>query len=180
MAGQRQPRGQTDLVDMVAIIDLLLASRGNLAVRQTDDALVQVCAWVAHRRRRVEVRGATRNQLQGQVDRCFPGLAACLSSVLDTKVGRLVVTEFADPARLAHLAIDRFCVFAARRNVIVQVKVAERLVAAAKAALPTAGAVVARVRCWYSIWRCWEPWTPRSPRLPIGCQGCCRPPAIRS
>jgi transposase len=147
VTAQRRVNGsrgvKTDAVDMVAICDLLLAGHGN-PVGRIDDVLVELCAQVAHRRRRVDVRTATKNQLQAQVDRAFPGLAACLSSVTDTKVGRLVVTEFADPARLARLGVERFRAFAARRDVVVQAKTAQRLVTAAKAALPVIGAAAAR------------------------------------
>lgn len=95
-------RRKTDDIDLVAIADLLLAGRG-YEVAVGDEPLVELTAWVAHRRRRVHVRSGLKNQLLGQVDRCFPGLAGCLSDVLATKVGRLVVTDFADPARLATL-----------------------------------------------------------------------------
>jgi hypothetical protein len=64
--------------------------------------------------------------------------------VCDTKVGRLVVTEFADPARLARLGVARFRRFAARRGVRVSTPLAQRLVEAARQALPTADAAVAR------------------------------------
>lgn len=60
--------------------------------------MAELAAWVGHRRRRVEVRRATKQQLLTQTDQCFPGLAAALSSVLGTKVGRLVIEHFADPA----------------------------------------------------------------------------------
>jgi hypothetical protein len=90
------------------------------------------------------VRTATKNQLLGQVDRAFPGLGGCLSSLLDTKVGRLVLDEFADPVRLARLGPSRFRAVAARRGLIVQAKVAQRLVAAARQLLPTDQALGAR------------------------------------
>jgi transposase len=146
---QRRARGQrgvkTDPVDLVAISDLLLAGHGVARDRVgVDQAMVELAALVAHRARRVEVRTATKNQLLGQVDRAFPGLAGCVSSLLDTRVGRLVVGEFTDPARLARLGPRRFRAFAARRGVIVQAKVADRLVAAARDVLPTDQAVVAR------------------------------------
>lgn len=147
VAAQRRVNGsgrtKTDPIDLVAIADLLLAGRG-YEIRVGGEALVELTAWVAHRRRRVLVRSGLKNQLTGQADRCFPGLGRCLSSVLGTKVGRLVVAEFADPARLAALGATRFRRFAARRDVRVTVAVAERLVAAARQALPTADAVVAR------------------------------------
>jgi transposase len=147
VTAQRRVNGsrgvKTDRVDLAAICDLLLAGRGH-EVHAPVEALVELTAWVAHRRRRVAVRTATKNQLTGQVDRCFPGLGAALSSLLDTKVGRLVVAEFADPARLARLGVARFRAFAARRDVRVSTTVATRLVDAARQALPTAEAAVAR------------------------------------
>jgi transposase len=146
---QRHARGRrgvkTDPTDLVAISDLLLAGHGvERGHAEVDQAMLELTALVAHRARRVEVRTATKNQLLGQVDRAFPGLAGCLSSLLDTRVGRLVVGEFADPARLARLGPRRFRAFAARRGVIVQAKVADRLVTAARDVAPTDQAVVAR------------------------------------
>jgi transposase len=147
VTAQRRVNGQrgvkTDRVDLVAIADLLLAGRG-VPVTLAGEALVELAAWVAHRTRRVQVRTATKNQLLGQLDRAFPGLTLAISDVLGTKVGRLVAAHFADPARLAHLGMERFRDFAARRDVHVNRIVAGRLVAAARAALPTAEAAVAR------------------------------------
>jgi transposase len=147
VTAQRRTNGQrgvkTDAVDLAAIADLRVAGRGVL-VGRADAVMVELAGLVGHRARRVQVRSALKNQLLGQVDRCFPGLAGCLANLLDTKVGRLVVSEFADPARLARLGPARFRAFAARRGVIVQHKVAERLVAAARVALPTDQAAVAR------------------------------------
>jgi transposase len=147
VTAQRRVNGsrgvKTDAIDLVAITDMLLAGRGALVVCG-DAPLVELQAWVAHRRRRVEVRTATKNQLLGQLDRCFPGLATALSDVLGSKVGRLVAADFADPARLARLGEERFRGYAARRDVRVSRAVAARLVAAARDALPTLGAAVAR------------------------------------
>ncbi len=72
--------------------------------------------WSTHRSRRVATRTATKNQLLGQLDRCFPGLTLALPDVLGTKVGRLVATEFADPQRLRALGVNRFIRFAAHRG----------------------------------------------------------------
>ena len=120
VTAQRRVNGQrgvkTDRVDLAAIADLLLAGRG-VPVSLVGAALVELAAWVAHRSRRVQVRTATKNQLLGQLDRAFPGLTLALSDVLGTKVGRLVAAHFADPARLAHLGVERFRDFAARRDV---------------------------------------------------------------
>lgn len=147
VAAQRKVNGsarrKTDPVDLVAIADLLLAGRGYRVV-VGEQPLVELAAWVAHRRRRVAVRSGLKNQLLGQLDRCFPGLSGCLADVLDSKVGRLVAAEFADPARLAALGAIRFRAFAARRDVRVTDAMAQRLVTAARQALPTPEADVAR------------------------------------
>jgi transposase len=61
-----------------------------------------------------------------------------------TKVGRLIAAEFADPARLTAMGVNRFIRFAAHRELRVTRPVAERLVTAARDALPTRDAVIAR------------------------------------
>jgi transposase len=147
VTAQRRVNGQrgvkTDRVDLAAMLDLLLAGRG-VPVAMVGQALVELAAWVAHRARRVQVRTATKNQLLGQLDRAFPGLTLAVEDVLGTKVGRLVAAEFADPARLGRLGVERFRGYAARRGVRVNRMVAGRLVAAARVALPTAEADAAR------------------------------------
>jgi transposase len=147
VAEQRRVQGRrrvkTDAVDLEAITELVLAGRGD-RVRVADPVLTELVAWVAHRTRRVEVRSATKNQLLGQLDRAFPGLTLALPDVLGTKVGRLVAEQFADPARLASFGVARFIRFAATRGLQVRGPVAERLVAAARDALPTEQAAVAR------------------------------------
>jgi hypothetical protein len=108
--------GKTDRIDLTAIADLLLAGRG-APVIVGDAPLLELQAWVAHRRRRGEVRTATKNQLLGQLDRAFPGLGGTLADVLGSKVGRLVAIHFRDPARLARLGAERLRDYAARRDV---------------------------------------------------------------
>lgn len=147
VAEQRRVMGRrrvkTDALDLEAITELLLAGRG---VPATDPApaSTELAAWVGHRQRRVATRTATKNQLLGQLDRCFPGLTLALPDVLGTKVGRLVAAHFADPHRLAALGSARFVRYAAHRGLQVRRGLAERLVAAASEALPTAQASVAR------------------------------------
>lgn len=148
VTAQRRVNGQrgvkTDQVDLTAIFDLVIAGRGYPS-GTASEAMVELAAWVAHRRRRLHVRTATKNQLLGQFDRAFPGAGNCTtSSLLATKVGRLLITEFSDPERLRRLGVDRFRSFAAHRDVRVGVKLAQRCVAAARAALPTDEATVAR------------------------------------
>lgn len=134
---------KTDVIDLQAMTELLLAGRG-LPVRDRSMVLTELTAWAAHRTSRVLLRTATKNQLLGQLDRTFPGLTLALPDVLGTKVGRLVVAEFSDPVRLASLGTSRFIRFAANRGLQVRKPLADRLIQAAKDALPTGDASVAR------------------------------------
>ncbi len=134
---------KTDVIDLQAMTELLLAGRGQ-PVRDRSLVLGELTAWSAHRTSRVVLRTATKNQLLGQLDRTFPGLTLALPDVLATKVGRLVAAEFADPARLAALGSSRFIRFGATRGLQIRKPVADRLVQAARDALPTADAAVAR------------------------------------
>jgi len=140
---QGRRRVKTDAIDLEAITELVLAGRG-VPVTAREQVIGELAAWSTHRTRRVATRSATKNQLLGQLDRCFPGLTLALSDVLGTKVGRLVAAEFADPHRLASLGVSRFIRFAAHRGVHVRRPVAERILAAARNALPTLDAAVAR------------------------------------
>jgi transposase len=130
VTAQRRVNGsrgvKTDRIDLTAIADLLLAGRGT-PVLIGDTPLLELQARVAHRRRLVEVRTATKNQLLAQLDRAFPWLGGTLTDVLGSKVGRLVAAHFPDPARLARLGADRFRDYAARRVVRVTLPLAERL-----------------------------------------------------
>lgn len=140
---QGRRRVKTDAIDLEAITELVLVGQGS-PVSERAVVLGELTSWVGHRARRVEARTALKNQLLGQLDRAFPGLTLALPDVLGTKVGRLIAEHFTDPARLASLGEARFIRFAATRGLIVQRRVAARLVAAAREALPTPDAVVAR------------------------------------
>jgi transposase len=147
VAEQRRVQGRrrvkTDVIDLEAITELVLAGHGR-PVTDRDVVIGELSAWAAHRSRRVSTRTATKNQLLGQLDRAFPGLTLALPDVLGTKIGRLVAAEFSDPARLAALGVNRLIRFAAARELQLRRPVAERLVAAAREALPTRDAVIAR------------------------------------
>jgi transposase len=147
VAEQRRVQGRrrvkTDVIDLEAITELVLAGRGYPATGR-DAVIGEVGAWAGHRNRRVATRSATKNQLLGQLDRAFPGLTLALPDVLGTKIGRLVATEFSDPSRLAALGVNRLIRFAAARDLRLRRPVAERLVTAARDALPTRDAVIAR------------------------------------
>lgn len=141
VAGRR--RVKTDAIDLEAITELVLAGRGQV-ITDREVLIGELAAWAVHRSRRVAVRTATKNQLLGQLDRTFPGLTLALPNVLDTKIGRLVAAEFADPARLCALGVSRLIRFAAVRDIQLRRPVAERLMTAAAEALPTRDGVVAR------------------------------------
>jgi transposase len=147
VAEQRRVQGRrrvkTDAIDLEAITELVLAGHG-VPVTAPTATLIELAGWAMHRSRRVQTRTATKNQLLAQLDRCFPGLTLALPDVLGTRVGRLVAVEFADPHRLAALGVTRFVRFAANRELRVRRSAADRLVAAARAALPAPEVVVAR------------------------------------
>jgi len=138
---------KTDVIDLQAMTELLLAGRGQPA---GDRSLVlgELTAWSAHRSARVVLRTATKNQLLGQLDRTFPGLTLALPDVLGTKVGRLVAAEFADPTRLAALGSNRFIRFGATRGLQIRKPVADRLVQAARKAAQSAKRTVAADGEW--------------------------------
>ena len=147
VATQRKANGQrgvkTDRVDLTAIADLLLAGRGTPAPPFADPVM-ELVGRVAHRHRRSLLRRRTIQQLTTHVDRCFPGLGKTMWSVTLSKAGRLVISELADPARVARLGPARLREFAARRGVRMTTPWAERIVDAAKQALPVPGADIAR------------------------------------
>lgn len=170
MLGKRTIK--TDAVDLAAMTELLLAGRG-LPIGSSDTVLTELTAWSAHRTRRVAVRTATKNQLLGQLHRTFPGLTLALPDVLGTKVGRLVAAEFADPARLAALGSRRFMRFGATRGLQIRRATADKVVVAAKNALPMPDAASPEP-CCPPIWRCWPTSTHRSTRPAPSSPGWCR------
>jgi transposase len=82
VSGRR--RVKTEVIDLEAITELLLAGRGH-AAGHGELVGVEHAAWAAHRSRRVLPRTAVKNQLLGQLDRAFPGLTLALPDVLGTK-----------------------------------------------------------------------------------------------
>jgi transposase len=146
VAEQRRVLGRrrlkTDAIDLEAITELVLAGHG-VPVTARSAAVTELTGWAMHRSRRVQTRTAIKNQLLVQLDRCFPGVTLALPDVLGTKIGCLVAAEFADPHRLAALGVTRFVRFAANRGLRVRRSAADRLVAAARNALPAQEAVVA-------------------------------------
>ena len=144
---QRQVLGKrtikTDVIDLEVVTELLLAGRG-LPVTALESVLVELTAWSAHRTRRVEIRSGLKNQFLGQLDRSFPGLTLAVPDVLGSKVGRLVATEFPDPTRLTRLGVSGLIRFGGNRGLQIRKPRAQKLVAAARNALPMPDAAIAR------------------------------------
>jgi transposase len=147
VATQRRVNGQrgvkSDQIDLCAIGDLLLAGRGVRAPGFADP-IQTLSGWVAHRRRRSLMRRQTIQQLTTHVDRCFLGLGTTMWSVALSKAGRLILSELPDPERVARLGALRLRTFAAKRGVRMTTILAERIVTAARQAVPVPGAEVAR------------------------------------
>ena len=176
VAEQRRVQGRrrvkTDAIDLEAITELVLAGHG-VPVTARSAAVTELTGWAMHRCRRVQARTAVKNQLLGQLDRCFPGLTVALPDVLGTKVGRLVAAEFADPHRLAALGLPGLsgspptvgCGFGGRRRTGWR-----------RQPVPPCR----RRRLWWPagswpmIWRCWPAWTLRSPPRKPKSPSCCR------
>lgn len=147
VAAQRRVNGsrgvKTDKIDLAAIADMLLAGKGTTAPPFADPVMT-LTGWVNHRHRRSLVRRRTIQQLTTHVDRCFPGLGRTMWSVALSKAGRLIISELPDPARVARLGPSRLRRFAANRGVRMTTPTAEKIVAAARLALPVPGAEVSR------------------------------------
>jgi hypothetical protein len=83
---QGRRRVKTDAIDLEAITELVLAGHG-IPVTARVAAVTELTGWAMQRGRRIQTRIATKNQLLGQLDRCFPGLTMVLPNVLGTKPG---------------------------------------------------------------------------------------------
>ena len=79
----------------------------------------------AHVTAQRRVNGSWVSNRPDQLDRAFPWIGRALAEVLGSEVGRLIVADFADPARLARLGVERFCEYAARHDPLVTRPVAD-------------------------------------------------------
>ena len=140
---------KTDKVDLAAIGDMLLAGKGTTAPAFADP-IMTLTGWVNHRRRRSLVRRRTIQQLTTHVDRCFPGLGRAMWSVALSKAGRLIITDMPDPARVARLGPSRLRRYAANRGVRMTTPLAEKIVDAARLALPVP-VLTSPDACWLQI-----------------------------
>jgi transposase len=133
-AQQLLRRLKSDERDLGAMAELLVRGAGRRP-QVRDDAMAAQVAWTAHRRRKVAAHVALSNQVQGHLDLVFPGLGACFDGILQTKAGRVIVRDLADPDRMRRLGSEGLRRFVARRGVVLRRTKAEQLLEAAKTAL---------------------------------------------
>ena len=126
---------KSDATDLGAMAELLIRGKGRPAAAGTDAAMAQQAALASYRRRKVKARSALKNQVHGSLDLVFPGLSGCFDDLLDTKVGRLLLREGMDPARVRRLGAERLRGFCFRRGVRVQRPKAAQVLEAARVAL---------------------------------------------
>lgn len=134
---------KSDATDLGAMAELLIRGKGRPAHEQ-DGAVAAQTALAAHRSRKVKARTTLKNQVHSSLDLVFPGLSGCFRDILGTKLGRLLLDEGLDPARVRRLGPERLRAFCFRRGVMVRRAKTEQVVQAAKVAL-TLPAEVARV-----------------------------------
>jgi transposase len=127
-------RLKSDERDLGAMAELMIRGAGRLP-QIRDESMAAQAAWVAHRRRKVAAHVALSNQVQGHLDLVFPGLGACFDAILQTKAGRVIVRDLADPDRMRRLGPEGLRRFVARRGVVLQRAKAAQLTDAAKVAL---------------------------------------------
>ena len=125
---------KSDARDLGAMAELLIRGKGRPA-GTVDDAMAAQAALAAHRARRVKARTALKNQVHKGLDLVFPGLSGCFHEILDTKFGRLLVSEGMDPARVRRLGAERLRASCLRRGVRVTRAKAAQVVQAARVAL---------------------------------------------
>ncbi|HEX6231137.1 MAG TPA: transposase [Actinomycetota bacterium] len=125
---------KSDARDLGAMAELLIRGRGRPAPEQ-DTALLRQAALASHRARKVKARSVIKNHIHASLDHVFPGLSGCFEDVLDTKLGRLLVAEQMDPARVRRLGPERLRAFCAHRGVRVARSKARQVTQAARVAL---------------------------------------------
>ena len=125
---------KSDARDLGAMAELLIRGKGRPAPEQ-DAALLRQAALASHRARKVKARSTIKNHIHASLDLVFPGLSGCFNDVLDTRLGRLLVAEGLDPARVRRLGPERLRAFCAHRGVRVSRSKARQVVRAAQVAL---------------------------------------------
>lgn len=131
---------KSDAIDLAAMAELLIRGKGRLS--SSGDELITIQAAVAsHRSRKVKARTALKNQIHANLDLVFPGLSGCFDSVLDTKLGRLLLDEAMTPERVRRLGAERLRRFCFNRGVVAWRAKVQQIVAVAQAAFALPQAV---------------------------------------
>jgi len=133
---------KSDERDLGAMAELLIRGKGR-PVGHLDDAMATQAALCAHRRRKVKARTAVKNHVHKGLDLVFPGLSGCFGDILDTKVGRLLLAEGMDPARVRRLGPERLRAFCGHRGVVLRRAKASQIVEAARDAFALPEAIAA-------------------------------------
>lgn len=110
---------KSDTTDLAAMAELLIRGKGRLSVNG-DESIALQAALASHRARKVKARTALKNQIHANLDLVFPGLSACFDSILDTKVGRLLIDEGVTPERARRLGPERLRRFCSTRGVVLK------------------------------------------------------------
>lgn len=124
---------KSDARDLGAMAELLIRGKGR-PVGPLDGALATQAALCAHRRRKVKARTAVKNHVHKGLDLTFPGLSGCFGDILRTKVGRLLLAEGMDPARVRRLGPERLRSFCRHRGVVLRRAKASQITEAARCA----------------------------------------------
>ncbi|MPZ70388.1 MAG: transposase [Actinobacteria bacterium] len=124
---------KSDAIDLAALAELLIRGKGRRSVGG-DEAIAIQAAVASHRSRKVKARSALKNQIHANLDLVFPGLSGCFDTILDTKLGRLLLDEAMTPPRVRRLGIERLRCFCLNRGVVVKRAKAAQIVDAAQAA----------------------------------------------
>lgn len=122
---------KNDVRDLGAMAELLVRGAGR-PPQTRSGALAAQAAWAGHRRRKVKAHTALANQVLGQLDLVFPGLGGCFDDLLETKAGRVILREVADPKRVRRLGAEGLRRYVGRRGVRLKRAKAAQIVAAAR------------------------------------------------
>ncbi len=131
---------KSDALDLAAMAELLIRGKGRLSAAGDETIAIQA-ALASHRSRKVKARTALKNQVHANLDLVFPGLSDCFDTILDTKVGRLLIDERLTPERVRRLGPERLRRFCFTRGVVLRRQKAHRIVDAAGVAFALSEAV---------------------------------------
>ena len=131
---------KSDATDLAAMAELLIRGKGRRSANSDETIAIQA-ALASHRSRKVKARTALKNQVHANLDLVFPGLSSCFDTILETKVGRLLIDEGVTPVRVRRLGPERLRRFCSTRGVILKRAKARQIADAAGVAFALSGAI---------------------------------------